>query len=1424
MGPLVTNGRGFSLIDVVLGSALLGFLVVVFVGAIGYGEEIARNAGARIGAAAIADESLEALRAIRAAAWNELVFTSSAIAPSGTKWGLLGEGTTATIGNYTQTLLFEDVCRDAAHQITSCPGSYTDIDTRKVTATVEWATRPGIIQALQRTTYISNWGAALWTQTNWSVGAGQALWSNPARYESDDGGVDVSTTGEVRLALGGAGPTEGWFPLSGQTLTDTTDTDFSQGVFAGTQVAGVGVPASVLLAQGTLWAEHADSEVAASGKTLEGTSAVAMSDVWSVGQSGKIIHYNGANWTEHTDLGAMTLYGVDFASPADGWTVGESGAIFHYNGAAWSQSGANVFTDTTDSDFGLGTFVNTEVVGAGIPADVELTKSLMWVEHPDSRIATGVTLNALDGTAPNDVWAVGNSGVFIRYDGTAWSLFLDVGNTSLNGLDMVSTSDGWAVGQSGQLYRFNGTTWALFVDTGATEWNGVSMAAASFGAVVGRQGNIRHFDGSAWTSISSPTTNHLNGVHLRTATDGWAVGDSGTILRWNGVSWTSISSPTGNRLRSVSMVSATDGWAAGDSGTLIHYDGTSWTIVSNPAGDQLNDVGMVTGSDGWSVGNTGVLMHWNGVSWSSVSSPTGGAALQSVFMSDAGSGWIVGSGGRILQYGLFYNTSGTFTSRAIDSGISGTTWSSISWTEILPTGADITLATRTSEDGVIWTTWSVELTVSGSTIQSVPGRFIEYRATLLRGSNPSATPELGNVSVSTSASVPPTTQTLFAVDALSVSEVWAVGGGGVIVHYNGTNWTSSASPTGLTLRSLAILSATDGWAVGNSGTIIHWDGVSWTLFSSPTGNTLNGIDMLSATDGWAVGNSGTIIHWDGVSWTTYAPSPTGDQLNSVALVSASAAWAVGNAGVTLRYDGATWSAESSPANNHLNAVVLISSGDGWAVGQGGRIFQYSQFYVTAGTFLSRILDSGVPGTAWNSAFWTEVLSPGSDLTIATRTGNTPVPDASWSAFSGEITTSVNNNLASPPGRYLEYRLTLTRGASAAETPELKDITIEFGVATLATLNDISVVTADDIWAVGNSGTIIHWDGVRWSAFPSPTGVALQGVSMISATAGFAVGDGGTIIRWDGSAWTSYLPSPTGSRLNGIDMVSATEGWAVGDSGTILRWNGVSWALAPSPVSDMLNDVHMRTESDGRAVGLSGKILLYNGASWVQEQDTGAEAWRDVFMVAPSDGWVVRNNGVLCRHAGGLWNACVDTGAQTWNGVYLVSASDGWVVGSGGEIRRFNGVSWNAVTSPTSETLNAVEMITANSGWAVGENGTILRYTTGFRYLFAGSLLSSAFNMGNPGAVQRIEWAERIPLCAPSCTVRFQVRTAPDAAGVPGVWSLWYGALGPGTFFTNSSGTLIPPALNGNQWIQYQLFLDGDGFETPALEEVRIEYR
>jgi hypothetical protein len=161
---------------------------------------------------------------------------------------------------------------------------------------------------------------------------------------------------------------------------------------------------------------------------------------------------------------------------------------------------------------------------------------------------------------------------------------------------------------------------------------------------------------------------------------------------------------------------------------------------------------------------------------------------------------------------------------------------------------------------------------------------------------------------------------LLGVDALSASDVWAVGfsrdAGNeyklYAEHWNGTNWSkvnlpSSTSPVSFQTVSIDGDSPSDIW-VASARVIDHFNGTSWTRITVRGLYYAYDVAALSPSDVWIVGQgnkSGTglvslvtrAVHWNGTSWTQVPISTPGGmtyELAGVSSSSASNAWAVGS--------------------------------------------------------------------------------------------------------------------------------------------------------------------------------------------------------------------------------------------------------------------------------------------------------------------------------------------------------------------------------------------------------------------------------------------------------------------------------------------------------------------------------------------------
>ena len=80
-----------------------------------------------------------------------------------------------------------------------------------------------------------------------------------------------------------------------------------------------------------------------------------------------------------------------------------------------------------------------------------------------------------------------------------------------------------------------------------------------------------------------------------------------------------------------------------------------------------------------------------------------------------------------------------------------------------------------------------------------------------------------------------------------------------------------------------------------------------------------------------------------------------------------------------------------------------------------------------GRFTSSVLDTQTT-THWGTIRWAGDTPAPAAVTLETRTGSTPEPDATWSGWSRDYADASGETIVSPPARFLQYRATLTGGA------------------------------------------------------------------------------------------------------------------------------------------------------------------------------------------------------------------------------------------------------------------------------------------------------------------------------------------------------------------------------------------------------------
>jgi hypothetical protein len=228
----ILSCRGQSLLEVIVAMAIFSLIGAVLATFVVGGFTALEQGGEQTQAQALATEAIEVVKSIREGAFNELIYSQSGVATSSNQWVFSGEGTTDTIGQFTRTIAFSDVCRDGSDDIATCPASYVDVHTKQVTATVTWEVRPGVNNTVVQIAYITNWDSTDWTQTDWSGGSGQSIWSDITQYDSDDSNIENSTSGQITLSSssGGGCGTKTWpFTTDSNYTYNASDIEVTSG-------------------------------------------------------------------------------------------------------------------------------------------------------------------------------------------------------------------------------------------------------------------------------------------------------------------------------------------------------------------------------------------------------------------------------------------------------------------------------------------------------------------------------------------------------------------------------------------------------------------------------------------------------------------------------------------------------------------------------------------------------------------------------------------------------------------------------------------------------------------------------------------------------------------------------------------------------------------------------------------------------------------------------------------------------------------------------------------------------------------------------------------------------------------------------------------------------------------------------------------
>jgi photosystem II stability/assembly factor-like uncharacterized protein len=260
--------------------------------------------------------------------------------------------------------------------------------------------------------------------------------------------------------------------------------------------------------------------------------------------------------------------------------------------------------------------------------------------------------------------------------------------------------------------------------------------------------------------------------------------------------------------------------------------------------------------------------------------------------------------------------------------------------------------TAMAKIAIAWLTWMPKATFDALRYDGSPARVI------LRYAPPEPTAAPVPVRYGWVSWPSPTSNDLYDIEMVSPENIWAVGAGGTILHWNGYDWQQVPSPTPYDLVCVTMQPGTQGRAGligGDLATILLWDGSSWTAQSTGWGE--NHVFSACAANSYeymvAAPRGGKMAVWNGQELTQLEESRTdwgnyaqpGMWLSNIKMRGDQDGWAVGEAGLLMRYDGSVWHVVESPVLNQpqsINSLEMVPGTDGnlvWFVGSNGAVMR-----------------------------------------------------------------------------------------------------------------------------------------------------------------------------------------------------------------------------------------------------------------------------------------------------------------------------------------------------------------------------------------------------------------------------------------------------------------------------------------------------
>jgi photosystem II stability/assembly factor-like uncharacterized protein len=280
--------------------------------------------------------------------------------------------------------------------------------------------------------------------------------------------------------------------------------------------------------------------------------------------------------------------------------------------------------------------------------------------------------------------------------------------------------------------------------------------------------------------------------------------------------------------------------------------------------------------------------------------------------------------------------------------------------------------------------------------------------------------------------------------------------------------------------------------------------------------------------------------------------------------------------------------------------------------------------------------------------------------------------------------------------------------------------------TPSSINDIWMLSVDNVIACGTSGTILRTTsgGNNWSPVTSGTASDLVSIFFLNTTTGWISGASVILKTVNGGETWTKISFSTGT--GNIYFTSENTGWRATNNNIISKTtnSGSNWQFINLPASNLSKDVHFVNA----ATGYSFSIKQAADSSFIYKSTNAGNNWNLLYSVKrifTEMSVVDESNIFLCGTSGRFLKT--NDGGQTWRDslagnsplyqdVKFINALTGYMCGGSGSIfATFDGgIQWQLQSPGVIFILNCISFLSGNSqtGFIGGTGGTILKTING----------------------------------------------------------------------------------------------------------------